>query len=994
MKPWIALVFLATKLMASPMDYRADHPVLEAPDGNYYLEAEEFKPQGSSGWEAKEWGHNYYAATFANSFLSRKAFLGAPAETGEAVATIKANISEPGKYHVLVRYEAAYRFETRFRIEVDQGGQRIFNRLYGAKDNVKIWAFGQKLQKDLAWGWGASENIVWEGHDAFVNLAPGETTIRLVAIQQPEPAAKRNIDIIMLTRDTNEVLSRIESEKYLPLDGLLTQQGDIRMRLTNEGTEESQYTIKNGTEHSPYWVHKRRWKPVIGIIPPGQTTEWMEVGHLLDTLNDGQWDLDFKPAAKVKVEFELATADGKNFTPLPSFSGTYEKLPLAYDGNTRYSGNISDRSKLLGELLAYLKKQPPTGRTPTRTLLYAHTFKPEFDPEYESQVAEFQTLFGITPTDTTSGTGNKVDGYTDVRSVKTEKLAEHCMTQLAARAAKIATVSLGDEISLPRPQGKDIAKNFRNWLQTQGTTPSGVSKSAETWPEIEYNADPNLKEADPALYYWTRKYHHHYGIQKTKERTDILRQHLPNAGIGANYSPHYPAQHRYLGEVYKWVTIFREEGMTQPWSEDYIFQMPVATPQINNINLDLLRAGVRNRPDQKIHYYCMAHWPSNRPDMWRRLFYSALGHGMQIVNLFEFRPVQAAYTENHVTHNPMYAEVLKGFRELGTFEDIVQDGRPRAAKAALWFSETSDIWEDNSGSFAAAKRTLYSAIRHSGTPLDFLVEEDARDGTLDDYRVLYLCDRHVSRKASQKIATWVNDGGILFATAGSGMFDEANFPNNIFRNLLGVNFHGLDEPEGSQVGMVKQDLPFATPISPVLYSGGKLNTFGAQARYSVGQAGETEILATFPDGAPAVIVKSPGKGIAYTCAFLPGLSYYEGATPKIPVDRSSSADALVHFLPTEFNIAAQALIRLPVKDLANPVKVSAPLVEASIIDSPGGTAITLANWTDEPQKQLTLILDESFPKTPARLASGGGISRSGNRLVFDLDVADAIFFQK
>ena len=41
---------------------------------------------------------------------------------------------------------------------------------------------------------------------------------------------------------------------------------------------------------------------------------------------------------------------------------------------------------------------------------------------------------------------------------------------------------------------------------------------------------------------------HAYGIRAIKNRTDILRKHLPNAGVGANYSPHYPSEHRYLGE--------------------------------------------------------------------------------------------------------------------------------------------------------------------------------------------------------------------------------------------------------------------------------------------------------------------------------------------------------------------------------------------------------------------------------------------------------------
>ena len=39
-------------------------------------------------------------------------------------------------------------------------------------------------------------------------------------------------------------------------------------------------------------------------------------------------------------------------------------------------------------------------------------------------------------------------------------------------------------------------------------------------------------------------------MKRMKERTDLLRKHLPNAGIGANYSP-LPRPHRYLGEVHK-----------------------------------------------------------------------------------------------------------------------------------------------------------------------------------------------------------------------------------------------------------------------------------------------------------------------------------------------------------------------------------------------------------------------------------------------------------
>ena len=194
----------------SPKAFRNAHPVEAMPDGNLLVEAEEFQVT-KGDWSAKRWGENYYAATFANSFLSRKAFLGADEQT-EGEATIQVRIPKAGRYLVLARYEAAYRFETQFRVRVEQNGRQVLDRLYGARKNLKIWAFSQKLKTELAWSWGASENIVWEGHDAFADLKPGVATITLSASRQPNPGAKRNIDCLLLTTDVEQVKMRIEKE--------------------------------------------------------------------------------------------------------------------------------------------------------------------------------------------------------------------------------------------------------------------------------------------------------------------------------------------------------------------------------------------------------------------------------------------------------------------------------------------------------------------------------------------------------------------------------------------------------------------------------------------------------------------------------------------------------------------------------------------------------------------------------------------------------------
>ena len=53
----------------------------------------------------------------------------------------------------------------------------------------------------------------------------------------------------------------------------------------------------------------------------------------------------------------------------------------------------------------------------------------------------------------------------------------------------------------------------------------------------------------------------------------------------------------YLGDTAQWISLFREGGMTMPWGEDYIFQVPVGTQQMNFIMVDMFRAAIKNKPN-------------------------------------------------------------------------------------------------------------------------------------------------------------------------------------------------------------------------------------------------------------------------------------------------------------------------------------------------------------------------------------------------------------
>ena len=92
-------------------------------------EAEDFKISG--GWGIVPYRENYFASTFAVTFLSRMACLGASAQLKEeAVAEQVVNIPRDGTYRVMVRYEQPYNFSCEFTMEVKQGSRMVSKHVY------------------------------------------------------------------------------------------------------------------------------------------------------------------------------------------------------------------------------------------------------------------------------------------------------------------------------------------------------------------------------------------------------------------------------------------------------------------------------------------------------------------------------------------------------------------------------------------------------------------------------------------------------------------------------------------------------------------------------------------------------------------------------------------------------------------------------------------------------------------------------------------------
>lgn len=256
-----------------------------------------------------------------------------------------------------------------------------------------------------------------------------------------------------------------------------------------------------------------------------------------------------------------------------------------------------------------------------------------------------------------------------------------------------------------------------------------------------------------------------------------------------------------------------------------------------------------------------------------------------------------------------YPTVRAATNQLGTFEDIVHAGsaQPIGAAVGLLYSETADIYYDTAGTHGSELRSLYIALKHAGLPVEIFIEEDCTEqvGRLHYTDVLYVTQPHISTSATKGIASWVQAGGTLFATAGAGMLTEANASNTAMSALLGVTqtalYTGSQDEFNNTVRLIKQDINFVDTLDNVTLSSDLLATLyksdtaaggmagnslvakGAKSIFST--TGSSTTLATFSDGKPAMVRSAVGKGGAYYAGFLPGLAYFASAIPLRPVDR-------------------------------------------------------------------------------------------------------------
>ncbi len=303
-------------------------------------EAEDFTIK--SGWKIVPFRENYFASTFAISFLSRMACLGAPEQLpiGQtAIAEQVVQIPYADQFELLVRYEQPYNFSVEITVEVEQAGRVVASFPCGRLTDPKIWPLNGHQRKPMErFFWGGTDNIVWQ-HPGFVRLNAGKAILRLKASQQMDGkrlrlnAARRNIDVVALTNDREGMATQKAKARYLEMDGWLVQDGDLFVKFTNPANGPGPcIPIVEGMpsgQHSPYYIHVRDWP----------RTRVLRSGRLVDQAaftNDGPRSRAVNPRLLSPILDAGKFIQPKN--PDKPQAGTHEVIP---DGEYLQPGQSS-----------------------------------------------------------------------------------------------------------------------------------------------------------------------------------------------------------------------------------------------------------------------------------------------------------------------------------------------------------------------------------------------------------------------------------------------------------------------------------------------------------------------------------------------------------------------------------------------------------------------------------------------------------------------------
>jgi hypothetical protein len=364
------------------------------------------------------------------------------------------------------------------------------------------------------------------------------------------------------------------------------------------------------------------------------------------------------------------------------------------------------------------------------------------------------------------------------------------------------------------------------------------------------------------------------------------------------------------------------------------------------------------------------HWPDQPPSEYPRLINDSPAHGWR----FPLSDVAA---------------LLRTVLDARRFSKEIAAFSAAPAQVAILYSRTSMIqvppemltWR--STPYLRELEKSYEASRFLDTRITFVSESQILAGNLSKFKVLIVpAAAHTRRPVAEAIYRYVEQGGTLVMLPSSFLSDEYNRPADYLRRIE-VQVQRVEQPIADRTGEMEQayDQSFHERVvyhsqqvvdlktqETGLFTGNAPNLQSEGTRQLITVSGTHEKLAFFPDGQPALVGLSRGKGVIY---------YSATSLPKASL--RSLLDRVFEASGVDRPVRARGENGRPLEE-----------VEARYVSNDSGKLLYLVNFSEttinakiETRGQATPRLFE-FRKQE-KLTTGRVSVPAGETLIFRLD---------
>jgi hypothetical protein len=960
-------------------------------------EGEQFTPKDSNGWRHAHQDESYGSHTYGGMWMTHGGCLLAPADAKGAVAEQTVQVPAAGKYRVWSKYQAPPYFNYLHKVEVLQGGKPVFAHVYGKKGTPnRFWSFGA-VSDECWWPWGVDHDCA-EAPKELADLAAGPAVIRLTAVENPKPAGNRCVDFLVLTTKTAD-----DYEGYKPLkvgspfalEALAATK--LYLRFKNSSDKPAQLTVARSGHFQPDYGQYTTKVPAQPVAA-GQWSEWVNIGPFCRLVHDEGLTLTLGAGKEFHVQFARDAAGKDVVGDLTASDGDAAIVPI--DVTWRENAHVKTSRQHAKEVVAASKtwRKANGGKKPKDILFYG-----AFGGNDE-WVNELKDALGYN-----TQLPDKYD------HVKRDQVHAHYgsipeiqkLAQTVKDKDRVRVISFGDEISLGKIDYKDPKLNakFREWLKAK--------KLAKADLGVEPEAASLTDTGSGRLVWYSNLFNEEERFAAYRAMTEEAKKLFGKEVLtGANYSPHHLAL--CYGPVFQWVDVFKHNGMSMFWAEDYIFSVPEAPQMISWMFAQMRCATKYNH--QPIHMYVMPHAPGQEPGYLRRNTLLSLAYGAKHIDSFWVAPAER-FTENYVGwhYRDTFKTLSEAIFDAAEVEKYLVEGKLRPAKVAIVLSKATDFNESRlmvkkaNDPFARdcanapaevnqilcrkEQQMLYLALRRYCS-IDLITEDDiAESDALKNYQSVYFAGEWIDHRIIPKIEAWVKTGGNFFACGGCGHRNEFDEPEPAMLKLLGLK--EIKTEKNTAVIRTLLELPQLSVMDSIV--GGSLG-LDAVGMKQVLVPETAKAFHQWKDGSVAVTSRELGKGRIISVGAMPGLSWMKSGVRTIPWARGGSA--------TLYNPSNKDLAQLiPLAAVMRDVGISAvdsvevgrkdgARVEAIVRDHPEGALLTVINWENDRLQQVSASIP--MPAKPREVRSVSQqkaipFEYKDGTVTFKIDLADAEF---